>query len=201
MVPREGSPGWKEFPCSWQTTHTSAPKGGSGGRSSGECQWFEKLSHPSQHLQAQLESSFLSIEKTNSVVGDTHFQLVPEIKPEETRERLWDDWLPARFSISLGPFSSSPNLPASPLLHRDGGALLVPHVSWDFNPKQGGIALPGKTDRSNGIPSCSTATSSYNNSDPSQYVISWWKAEGGMSPMRRFELPHTDVQVAHWAAP
>ena len=96
-----------------------------------------------------------------------HFQLVPKITPEETWESLWDDWLPVQFSVSWGPFSS---FPASPLLHRGrGGSPHHPHF-LGLQPKPGGIVLPGKRNRSNGIPSCSTATSSSNNSSPRQYI-------------------------------
>ena len=53
------------------TDHMNTPKGDSEGRNSGEWQWFEKLSHPSQHPQALLEPSFLSSEKTASMKEQT----------------------------------------------------------------------------------------------------------------------------------
>lgn len=46
-------------------------EGDSERRNSGEWQWFEKLSHPSQHPQALLEPSFLSSEKTDSMKEQT----------------------------------------------------------------------------------------------------------------------------------
>lgn len=79
------------------------------------------------------------------------------------------------FSLASPWAHSPPHLPSHlpAIAQREAaGALLITHISWDFNPKQEEIALPGKKNRSNGISCCSTATSSFNNSNPSRYIDS-----------------------------
>ena len=124
-----------------------------------------------------------------------HFQLVPKIKPEETRESLWDDWLPAQFSVSWGPFSS---FPASPLLHRGRGGLssspTFPRTSAQT--RRNSFAWEEKQEQWNTFLLHSHLLFQQLQS---QTVHSWWKAENSMSVIKFLELTRTDVQTAHWA--